>query len=467
MKLLSGDPISHSARMRMRIYLQLVSRAAAGVFLLTVVFANQVYCAPLGDGLLARRVLLGAAIADAPETGVKVLSVIAGGAAANAHLASGDIITAVGTAPVGRMADLFAILKRGSAEPTSVVILRSGVKLVLTIVPTAAPVEEESGLEVYYDAVLADGTLRRVLVTVPTGTQRPKMPAALIVGGIGCYTIDNASDKEDAYMRLAHALAQRGIVSLRLEKSGVGDSQGSPCGTVDLSSETHSYEVALDSLRNNPFVDSQQLFLIGHSIGVSIVPQLASRPGVQGIIAMDGVGRNWLEYELLNLRRQLTLEGMAPGEIDARLAEKERCAHRLLVQRESELTIEKADASCAQHNLYPVAVAYIQQAAELNVGEMWSKVAVPTLVVYGTADFVTDEEDHHRIASIVNSLHQGNATLTLIPGMDHHLDVAGSQQEAFNLRVLRHTAGPFDEQLSTAVTSWLCQRVACRGTASQ
>jgi pimeloyl-ACP methyl ester carboxylesterase len=131
-----------------------------------------------------------------------------------------------------------------------------------------------------------------------------------------------------------------------------------------------------------------------------------------GIIVAEAFARNWIEYDRWNLRRQLVLAGDAPNVVDTVLAEKEICMHRLLIGREAESDIEKTLPACKLHDAYPAAASYMQQIAALNIAEAWTKVAVPTLAIYGTADFVSAEADHRRIVDIVNANHAGVASLT-------------------------------------------------------
>lgn len=76
----------------------------------------------------------------------------------------------------------------------------------------------------------------------------------------------------------------------------------------------------------------------------------------------------------------------------------------------------------------------------------------------GSGDFITAEDDHQRIVDLVNMNHPGPASLKTIDGMDHHFDAAGTQRQAYGLRVKRLRTLPYDEQLSAAVGEWLCQR---------
>jgi uncharacterized protein len=411
---------------------------------------------------LPRRSVLGAGVDTAPQ-GVKVTLVTEASAAERAGLRPGDLVLAIGRLDVTSPTEFASTVKALPAgKPVSFTIVRNGTRTNLRVTVRSAPVEADPQVPTHYEAVWVDGTLRRTLVTRPA-MAHGRLPAVLIVGGIGCYSVDNASDPDDAYRHLAHDLGRRGIVTMRLEKSGVGDNQGPPCQTVDLAAEMRGYAVALESLRSEPFVDPARVYLFGHSIGTLIAPRLALDHKLAGILIAEGVGRNWVEYELLNLRRQLVLAGDTPDRVDDRMRLKELCMHRLLIEKAPEEEIERSEPACKELNAYPASAAYMQQAASFNVAEPWTKLSLPLLVIYGTGDFVTAEADHRRIVDIANAAHPGLATLKLIDGMDHHLDHAGTQQDAWNLRVEQKRVLHYDPQLSAAVAEWLCAREHCLG----
>jgi pimeloyl-ACP methyl ester carboxylesterase len=408
---------------------------------------------------LPRRSVLGAAATD--DGGVRITSVRPGGAADRARLHVGDIVTAVRGQTVQTAAEFASVVKTSpSGRPIPFAIRRGAAALTVSVVLDRPPDEQDPAVETFYGAVSVDGSLRRTLVTIPRAGTGPR-PALLVVGGIGCYSVDNAAEPQDAYMRLTHDLGKRGVVAMRLEKSGVGDSQGPPCLSIDLVDEMHSYEVALAALVHDPRVAAGKVYVFGHSIGSLIAPRIAL-PGVAaGVIVAEGVGRNWFEYELWNLRRQLELGGISPAEIDTALAAKETCMHRLLVEKAAEDVIERDLPECRVHNAYPAPAAYMQQAAALNVAEAWTRFRLPLLAIYGTADFVTTEADHRRIVDIVNDAHPGAAAYVRVPGMDHHLDVADTPQQAYDRRVKRHEDGEYDEHLTAVVLEWLCRRETC------
>jgi hypothetical protein len=45
--------------------------------------------------------------------------------------------------------------------------------------------------------------------------------------------------------------------------------------------------------------------------------------------------------------------------------------------------------------------------------------------------------------------------------MDHHLDRAGTPQQAYDLRVVQRHSLPYDSELSGVVAAWLCARAPC------
>ncbi|MBV8368319.1 MAG: alpha/beta fold hydrolase [Candidatus Eremiobacteraeota bacterium] len=435
-----------------------VCRTAAAVLILVTLL-----CAVASAReTLPRRGILGASLANAEGGGVTVTAVLPSLPAAVAGLLAGDVVKSLDGAPVADVPDFLKKLRRPAGQPVALRIVRGKDAMNVRVVLAEAPKEHDSAVDTAYDAVDVDHSLRRTLVTTPHGVAG-KHPAVLIVGGIGCYSVDVASNPEDAYLRLAHDLSKRGFVTMRLEKSGVGDSQGPPCSTVDYVTEAASYTVAFDALLADPHVDPAHVYVFGHSIGSVIAPRLALQKPVAGIVVAEGVGRDWFEYELINSRRQEELSGGTPAEVDADMLLKENCMHRLLVEKQDRDALLRATPECKDYVQYPAPPAYFQQIVAFNMAEPWSKLSIPVLAVYGSADFVTDEADHKRIVDVVNGAHPGRAKLTVIDGMDHYLIPAASQRASLE-RVQQPAGGAppkYDERFSAAIASWLCEHERC------
>jgi pimeloyl-ACP methyl ester carboxylesterase len=428
-------------------------RIAAAVVLGAVLCA----AAPAGDAL-PRRGLLGVSTVDGTG-GVTINAVIPSLPGEAAGLRRDDVITTVDGTRVATAAEFLTKLRRPGGQAVSLGIVRGGSPMTVRVVLTEAAKEHDPAVDTRYDALDVDHSLRRALVTMPHGATG-KHPAVLIVGGIGCFSVDLASNAQDAYMRLTHDLSRRGFVTLRLEKSGVGDSQGPPCRSVDFVTEAASYGVAFDALRNDPAVDPAHVYVFGHSIGSLIGPRLALQKPVAGLVVAEGVGVGWVEYELLNSRRQEALAGATPAEVDSALLLKELCMHRLLVEKQPRAQVLRERPECNDYIAYPTGDDYFRQLVTLNVAEPWTKLSIPVLAIYGDADFVTAEADHRRIVDIVNGLHPGTAKLDVIPGMDHYLVNAGSPKASLD-RATKGGPAPYDERFTTAIATWLCARERC------
>ena len=283
------------------------------------------------------------------------------------------------------------------------------------------------------------------------------LPGVLIVGGIGCYSVDVAANPQDPYLRLSHDLSRAGFVVLRLEKSGVGDSEGPPCARVDMASEIRGYRAALQALIADSRVDPARVYLFGHSIGTLEAPMLTQDERVAGVIAAEGVGRDWPEYEVRNLRRQLELLGQSPSDVDAALVGKQTCLVRYLVEEQAEADIERTEPDCRTHNsVYPVDAWYMRQVVQVPIAANWMRVTVPVLMIYGSSDFITERDDHERIAALINARHSGMATFVPIEGMDHYLAREPTQKASLDAA---NTGAPrtYDEDLSKAVIDWIKQ----------
>lgn len=403
---------------------------------------------------LARHALFGAA-ATLKNGGVMLTFVAPGGAAAAAGLRVGDVIHAVGTRAVSTTADYYEAFHDAPAgRPVDVAFERNAALAHATVTLGTAPDEADPGVKTLYEQVVVDNSLRRTIVTLPEGAARP-LPAVLIVGGIGCFSVDAASNGQDTYLRLAHDLARAGYVAMRLEKSGVGDSQGPPCAQVDFEAAERGYDAALSALTSNPLVDPKHVFVFGHSIGTTIAPRLALAHSLAGIVIAEAVGRDWPEYELRNTRRELELSGEGPVSVDRAVLEKAQCMQKLLFEYEAEADIERDTPSCSVHNgVYPVGPAYMQQVAHLDILEPWTQMTIPVLAIYGTSDFVTEQADHQRIVDAVNAAHAGLGSLVTIDGMSHLLRVEASPRAAmddFNKGALE----AYDDALSETVVRWL------------
>lgn len=412
---------------------------------------------------LKRRALLGLAVGEIsneirqqlnlpPNHGVIVKNVIPGSSAQDAGFAIDDVLLKLNrTIITDTAAFLQTIKKYKIGDVLEVEMLRQTDATTKKVVLKPFPVESDQNFDVLYDSIIIDGHRQRTILTHPKGNGR--FPAILLVGGIGCYSYDYALS-DDPYKKILYSLSKKGLVTLRVEKSGVGDSKGPPCSQLDFNAEVTAYLEGLKSLRNYDFVDQEKIFVFGHSIGGIIAPLLSSQFSLKGIIVADTVGISWFEYELENSRRQHTLAEEPAAQLDQDMRLKEFCMHQLLVEKQTPEKILKKRPNCSDSLQYPVRYTYMQQVADLDLPQLWSSVTTSVLVIFGKADYVTTAKEHRYIVNLLNRSGIKHATYVEIADMDHFLTRAGSIRSSYQKL---HAGLPreFNPTIVNVIAEWL------------
>ena len=108
------------------------------------------------------------------------------------------------------------------------------------------------------------------MLHLPEG--RAQVPAALLLHGFGA----TKSEAHRMFVKLARALANHGIASLRFDYRGCGDSAGN-FEDITIRSQVIDAGEALRFLARQKRVNSQRLALIGMSLGGTIAAHLLAR----------------------------------------------------------------------------------------------------------------------------------------------------------------------------------------------
>lgn len=425
--------------------------------LLGVVLASGAVALDAQDAL-PRRVMVGLTVEPAPTgPGLVVRAVSPGSAGQAAGVMPNDILLRAAGFTLATSADLIGRLRStGDGKPVVLELLRAGKPVQLTVTPRVVPRETSPDFTFLYSSVGTAGQRRRVIATVPKG--RGPFPTVMLLGGIGCYSLDvPALTPTEAYTSLLYGLTRAGFATIRVEKSGIGDSEGPPCPQAGFQSEWRGYRDAARSLGSLPFVDTSRVFLVGHSIGGIGAPLLAREVPVRGVIAIATVAQSWLAYDRVNAERQYRLGGMDASAIARVLAVRERCTRRLLVARERAAAIVASDTTCKEYVEYPVSDVYMQELAALDLPSLWREVRAPVLAVYPGSDFVSSLDEHQALVRTVNERAPGRAELLVIAATDHYLSKAASPQESF-ARAGR--PGSFNPAVTEQLVTWLRARAA-------
>jgi len=347
---------------------------------------------------LPRRGWFGVALGPHPD-GAAVTAVVEGSTAAAEGILAGDVIRAVDAITVRAPGDVIVGIGRHAAGETAVIdLVRGGRQERRPVVLRPLLREALAGVSFDYGSVsLDDGSRLRTIVSTPDRAAG-RLPAVMLVQGGGCGSVDMPMAPDVAQPGLMRTIGARGYVTLRVEKSGVGDSQGPPCDAIGYTQELAGYRAALVALKRHPLVDPARVTLLGISLGGVFAPILARASPVHGVVVYGTLAGPPSPY---------------PGRSER----------------------------------------FFQEFAAVDVLAAWRAVDARVLALHGQYDEGTFAADHARIASAVNARRAAAAVHRELQGLDHCWSFHDSLEASRD----RCGAGRATSALSAAVLEFLRQ----------
>lgn len=129
------------------------------------------------------------------------------------------------------------------------------------------------------------GAVLSGVLDVPANRRGP-FPAFIFVHGSGPGTRDGGTQANPTFAALANALANNGVAVLRYDKRGIGKSTGT--ATEDWRVLSQDVRSVVAFARRQRGIDPRRIFLLGHSEGGFIVPEIANSLPVRGIVIAAG-----------------------------------------------------------------------------------------------------------------------------------------------------------------------------------
>jgi photosystem II stability/assembly factor-like uncharacterized protein/pimeloyl-ACP methyl ester carboxylesterase len=393
---------------------------------------------------LNRKVQFGARVEYVTENGIsgcKVLQV-ARGTSVKLKLQEKDLIVKIGNSTFTSTEEFTQqFLTYAPNQEVQLTVLRNQKNLVLKAKALARPYETDDNATVIYDEVAYKGGQLRVIINKPF--KENKMPAMLFIPGYTCSSIDELPNYHP-YKRIVDAYVDAGYVTLRIEKSGLGDSKNTPpCGDCDLLDEIENFEVGLKKLKSLPYVDPNQIIIVGHSMGGIVAPAISAKNKVAGVVVYGTTAKSWFEYQIEMYRVQNELAGLNPIEVEQSVIAQYDVNYRYFVKKEKLEDIAKNSAADSilrnsweydgKGKIYSRNAEYWRQIQDYPHLQNWKNTTAKVLVQFGESDFQAfSKADHQQIVNTVNFFNPGNATLITYPSTDHYFAKSGTMQEAYN-----------------------------------
>lgn len=348
-----------------------------------------------GSTPLPRRARLGVAPRFEPgRVGVEALA--PGGVAERAGLLVGDALLAIGEVAVCDAPSLREALRRAAAEGSVTLrFVRGGAEHTAHARVEVQPEESIADSELSYEAFARDKLRLRLLLTRPLGPAA-KTPAVLLLQGLSDATCEVLEGSVEA--ALIAGLSRAGSATLRVERRGVGDSEGA-LETTDLEAELGDLRAAIAWLRTDPRIDPRRIWLYGHSLGGMIAPLLLEDPALTGCVVLGTSPLGWRESVREAAALQHALRGLPEETSDE------------LIARELARYVREPVVDARPRRFYRQLEAY-------DLREAWAAVTQPVLVLAGEHDWVTPPARGKEIAALVQ---RGGAEARFIElaGCDH------------------------------------------------
>ena len=133
------------------------------------------------------------------------------------------------------------------------------------------------------------------MLTLPDGAVGP-VPAVVFVHGSGSSNMDEKVGKVTPFKDLAEGLARHGIASLRYDKRSFAHGMKmlrDKSTVITVKEETIDDAVlATELLKKDKRIDSERIFIVGHSMGAMLAPRIDAEGGnYRGLILMAGTLR--------------------------------------------------------------------------------------------------------------------------------------------------------------------------------
>lgn len=381
-------------------------------------------------------------------------------------LKEGDIILEIAGKPFntfGAMNDLIRDLKAG--EKVSLKVLDSaGLSATRTVSAVERPRETSDKYDVVYDDVLSSGNRIRTIVTKPKGTG--KFPVFFWIQGINTGSIDYPLTGPNPVAKVIRPFAEDGFVTVRVEKTGVGDSEGGPALKVAFNEEVDIYRQALKALDKYDFVDRSRVYVFGHSMGGCHAPIVAREIPVKGIITYGTVSDSWLEWEIKASRFQGLLGGEDPSVIDKKVRQIVTFYSALYNDKKPVEQIRKEHPeletlikeSVRDGDMLSVrSIKYMVELNDHNFSDHWSKIGnAKVLALFGENDFVSLEADQTQIPLVVNRIKAGQATFQRVKESDHGFAKTTSMEDS--LKKFGQPGAEFNPEVVRVVREWIVRQ---------
>lgn len=378
--------------------------------------------------ILPRKGSFGAAMEQVTDQ-VRLTEVYPETTASALKLKGGDILTSLNGIIIESLDQAIAQIQKWRAGDSVVVHIKRGSEdHVAHGQVKGTPLETSSfGTTVYGQVPYQNGHLRSIL-TLPKDVDQP--PVVYFMQGVGCASIDFSFNPKSTVKLLIDGLVASGLAVYRVEKPGMGDSQGTVgCLEMTYDDEVEAFRQGLKALQGKETIDKDQIYLFGESLSSTTAPILANETDLGGIVIWGGLHQNWFDYYMSLQINQKKLLGWSESDIESNYAKLKPFYTDYLINGLSPIELKakgygqlveryfRADSTRAGLHHY----RYFQNLVSKEPLNLYRKVRKPVLALAGEHDIHTANSGWAKaITDEVNKNNPGLGMWKIVPKTTHH-----------------------------------------------
>lgn len=422
------------------------------------------------DDPLARRASWGAQFERTDGKSIRIRRLNEGSGLLAAGLGVGDTLVSVNGLSVtgdGTWADMTDALVAG--REYEIRYKRNHQTLAATARFEPLPTEQYDEVDVTYDQITNDfGIRQRVIITRPRQAAG-RQAAIFVVGGLSCSSLEYTPGRQSNFIRSLRGLVTNsGMVVMRPEKPGLGDSEGD-CSKTDFLTELNGYEVALAKLKSLPYVDPDRILIYGSSMGSALAPYFANKFDLNAVIADGTWYRTWFEHMLEIERRIKRMQGLSESEINLQINKAYiPLYYGMLIEKKTYGQVIAEQPLLSEYNyhgaehMYGRPVEFYHQMQDFDIAGNWASLKAPVRIRWGTNDWIMSEYDNDMIIELLQTNGHPDAELFKFPGLDHWDTIHETASDSFN-----GNPGIWDDRISDQLVEWAKELNSTRNASSE
>ena len=249
-------------------------------------------------------------------------------------------------------------------------------------------------------------------LTTPAAQGRLRHPAIVLVAGAGPIDRDVTVGGIPMFAQLAGQLAERDFVVLRYDKRGVGKS-GGRVERATLEDYAEDAIAAVKWLARRQDVDSERIFVAGHSEGAAVAMLAAAREKkISGLVLMAGMGTTGRELILEQQQQVLAKMSLSETERAERVALQNKILDAVIAQKGWEGIAPEMRAA-ADTTAYRSLVTFDATRTMPNVKQ-------PILILQGALDKQVQPHHAGKLAELARARKKAaSVEVKQLPGLNH------------------------------------------------